>query len=213
MFLRVLSSGYSLIRNLKGFYRSKLNSRLILALDANPDKHIKDMFKTISLLDALHLLSESWDDVKSETIANCFRHGGFKVIPTEDSNTDFNSLEDVPVPSNMTDDTFREMVVQDAQTQTSSELTDEEIIETASMVQLSKKSRTEECFSSDSEDEDEPDISDQEVLKSLFMARKYAQKKGLSKEVFFSLSKMEQSVSQDMMEKKKQSNITEYFKK
>ena len=91
---------------------------------------------------------------------------------------------------------------QDEQAQTFSELTDEEIIETASMVQLSKKSRTEECFSSDSEDEDEPDITDQEVLKSLFMARKYAQKKGLSKEVFFSLSKMEQSVSQDMMEKR-----------
>ena len=78
----------------------------------------------------------------------------------------------------MTADTFREMVDQDAQTQTSSELTDEEIIEIASKVQLLKKSRTEECFSSDSEDEDEPDISDQEILKSLFMARKYAQKRG-----------------------------------
>ena len=59
----------------------------------------------------------------------------------------------------MTDDKFREMVDQDAQTQTSSELTDEEIIETASMVQLSKKSRNEDCFSSVFEDVAQPDIS------------------------------------------------------
>ena len=188
-----------IIRNLKGFYRSKLNSRLILALDANPDKHIKDMFKTITLLDALQLLSESWDEVKSQTIANCYTHGGFKIIPAEDSNVAFNALEDVPVPSNMTDSEFSEMVDPNERAPTFSE--------------LSKKNRNEDCFSSDSEDEVEPDISDQEILKSLFMARNYAQKNGLSKEIFSSLSKMEQSVSKDMMHKKKQSKITEYFKK
>ena len=102
-----------------------------MALDANPDKHIKDMFKTITLLDAFHLQSESWDEVKSQTIANCYRHGGFKIIPTEDFNMAFNSLEDVPVPSNMTDSEFSEMVDQDERAPTFSELTDEEIIETA----------------------------------------------------------------------------------
>ena len=76
------------------------------------------MFKTITLLDALHLLSESWDDVKSETFANCYRHGGFQIIPSEESNAAFNSFEDVPIPSNLTDSEFGEMVDQDVQAQT-----------------------------------------------------------------------------------------------
>ena len=48
------------------------------------------------------------------------------------------------------------------------------------MVQLKKNGRNEDCFISDSEDEAEPDISEQEILKSLFIAGNYAQKRGLS---------------------------------
>ena len=70
------------------------------------------------------------------------------------------------------------------------------------MVQLSKTSRNVNCFSSDSEDETESDISEQEILKSLFMVCKFTQKNVLSKEIFFSLCKMEQSVNQDIMEKR-----------
>ena len=59
-----------------------------------------------------------------------------QIIPTEDSNVAFNSLEDVPAPSNMADSELREMVDQDEQAQTFSKLTDEEIIKTVSMVKL-----------------------------------------------------------------------------
>ena len=45
-------------------------------------------------------------------------------------------------------------------------------METATIIQLSKNSKNEDCFSSDSEDEAEPDMSEQEMLKSLFMAGK-----------------------------------------
>ena len=42
-------------------------------------------FLTINLLDAVYLLSEAWEDVKSATIANCYRHAGFVKDPVIES--------------------------------------------------------------------------------------------------------------------------------
>ena len=39
----------------------------------------KKNYKT-NLLNALHLLRRAWDDVKEETIKNCFRHAKFVII-------------------------------------------------------------------------------------------------------------------------------------
>ena len=65
------------------------------------------------MLDAIHLMSESWSDVKQQTIANFFRHGGFKKrqdvvtaelfgdieLPEEMSLDDL--LADIEIDSNM----------------------------------------------------------------------------------------------------------------
>ena len=63
------------------------------------------------------------------------QHGLFQIIPTEDSYAAFNSLEDGPAPSNMTNSEFREMIDQDGQAQRFSSLTGGEEIKTVSMVQ------------------------------------------------------------------------------
>ena len=54
------------ICNLKGFYRSKLHIKIILELDANPEAQMKDVIKKVSLLDTVHLISDSWDCVKKD---------------------------------------------------------------------------------------------------------------------------------------------------
>ena len=50
------------------------------------------------------------------------QHRVFHIIPTKDSNEAFNSLEDVPAPSSMSNSEFREMVDQDGQVQILSKL-------------------------------------------------------------------------------------------
>ena len=66
-----------IITNLKGHYRSKLHYRIIQAMDLNPSLTLTEAQKKASMLDALHLIAESWDMVSEETIKNCFKHGGF----------------------------------------------------------------------------------------------------------------------------------------
>ena len=82
-------------------------------MDLNPDKHVKDMIKNVNLLDALHLLSEAWDDVKEKTIVNCFKHGGFESNQNNIPREEFDALDDVPIPSNMSEKEFCKMVDQD----------------------------------------------------------------------------------------------------
>ena len=42
------------------------------------NKTAQDVLKSISLLDAIHLLDRAWKSVSSQTIENCFKKGGFK---------------------------------------------------------------------------------------------------------------------------------------
>lgn len=60
-----------IIRNLKHHYRRRAITRIINNIEMSKPK--KDM----NLLDAIHILQKSWEDVKPETIANCFRKAGF----------------------------------------------------------------------------------------------------------------------------------------
>ena len=101
--IQPLDSG--VIKNWKGHYRSRLNSRIISALDANSECRALEVAKTVSVLDALYLAKESWDAVSQETIANCFRKAGFSEPGVEVCEED-NALADVPTPPNMTAEEF-----------------------------------------------------------------------------------------------------------
>ena len=63
--------------------------------------------KTITLLDAVHLIAESWDDVKESTIDHCFKHAGFgKENDDMEETVEFDALPDVPLPDNVSRDDF-----------------------------------------------------------------------------------------------------------
>jgi hypothetical protein len=63
-----------IIWQLKCYYRKKLMQQIINHVDTEADSsHLK-----ISLLDALHILRQSWIEVKSSGINNCFVKAGFK---------------------------------------------------------------------------------------------------------------------------------------
>ena len=112
------------IKNWKGHYRNRLSTRIIAALDANPDKRALDVVRNVSLLDALYLAKEAWDLVSLRTIKNCFSKGGFCELGTV-----AHCLTDVSVPTNMTQEEFEGYVNIDSDLATAGELTDAELLE------------------------------------------------------------------------------------
>ncbi|KAK9687564.1 hypothetical protein QE152_g36165 [Popillia japonica] len=72
---------------------------MVNAIDADNEKF------SINLLDALNLLHMAWQMATRQTIANCFRHGGF--VMRED---EFDSEDDLPLTGwlggNQQDNTF-----------------------------------------------------------------------------------------------------------
>ena len=60
-----------IIKNLKHFYRSKLVNRVLMAIDDGVEA------ESITVLDAMQIISSSWSSVKEETIRNCFMKAGW----------------------------------------------------------------------------------------------------------------------------------------
>ena len=110
-----------IIKNLKGHYRSKLATRLISELDSDSSLQMKDLAKNISLLDAIYLLDEAWQAVKETTISNCYRHSGFH--KNNSSGDDFDPLQDIELPSNLSMEDLVLMVQVDESVETTGQYT------------------------------------------------------------------------------------------
>ena len=72
-----------IIRNLKGLYRREVVRKIIADID-DTTLTANEMARKLSLLDAVHLLSQAWTSVKQQTIANCYRAAGFTAETGED---------------------------------------------------------------------------------------------------------------------------------
>ena len=128
--------------------------------------------------------------VTEKTIQNCF------------------ALHDVEVPSNMTPESFEDVVDQDAAAPIVGELTDAEILEAT---QQSKKARLENEIDETEEELDvEPPLVD--LLNSLTNLRKFSQKSGLSASVLNSLHTIEKQMSKERVNQTSQQNIKTLFK-
>ena len=76
-----------IIKNLKNFYRNQV---IVKQLDAA--EKIEEL--SVTVLDAMRMLKQSWSMVTTRTIANCYRHGGFTTtIITEEEDPD----DDLPL--------------------------------------------------------------------------------------------------------------------
>ena len=134
----------------------------------------------MNLLEAIHLVSEGWNLVTEKTIQNCFAHGGF----TAKNEEMLNPLHDVEVPSNMTPESFEDVVDHDA---------DAPVDETEEELDV------------------EPPLVD--LLNSLTNLRKFSQKSGLSASVLNSLHTIEKQISKERVNRTSQQNIQTFFKR
>lgn len=96
-----------IINNLKLHYKKEMGRRIL---------------HDLGLLDALHLIAQSWNSVHDSTVRNCFRKGGFTSGETE---------EDEPpipnIPNNMSEGKFDEWVNIDEYLEISCKIPEEEI--------------------------------------------------------------------------------------
>ena len=117
--------------------------------------------------------------VTEKTIQNCFAHGGF----TAKNEEMLNPLHDVEVPSNMTPESFEDVVDHDA---------DAPVDETEEEMDV------------------EPPLVD--LLNSLTNLRKFSQKSGLSASVLNSLHTIEKQISTERVNRTSQQNIQTFSK-
>ena len=70
-----------IIRNFKHYYRKQLVEKVLIAIDSNqarsetPKSNAISIAKKINILDALAMLKLAWENVKPDTIINCFKAG------------------------------------------------------------------------------------------------------------------------------------------
>ena len=201
-----------IIRTMKHYYRREMRTRIadeieeILEKGTNNDIRANDVAKKITLLDAIHLLAKSWQEVTDKTIQNCFLKGGFAtpsvIPPDEDDHCDLSSLSP---PSGMDEEEFNEWVAIDDGLPTSSALTEEEI---CADITESNEGLPE---SVDDEEEGDPILpppSHSETMKALGTLRRAFQFYGEHFDVHFNYEKY---VAQMLEDKKRQSNIDVFF--
>ena len=207
-----------IIQNLKVHYRKFLLIRMISAIDA------KEEFLP-NLLDSLYILRLAWDNVRPETIQNCFKHCGFKLPTSESVNVADNATtsetengtqlldhlrtEGVELSDDITFESFTSV---DSGVITTAELSDEDIV---ALVQKGQ---------GDTENEDTNELDDSpipsppptltEATKGLQVLKRYFELKDpvSGEEGITHIAKLENTLANDAMHHVHvQTHITDYF--
>ena len=101
-------------------------------------------------------------------ISNCYRHSGFH--HNHSSGDEFDPLQDIDLPINLSREDFESMVQVDESAVTTGSYTDEELVLAAKKARL----QTED---DDNAEEEEEEIKMEELISALKVVRKYSQKK------------------------------------
>lgn len=187
-----------IIRTFKAYYRKKMRARVLEGIDNN-NFNANEIAKKISLLDALHLADESWNEVTKTTIQNCFKKGGF----SNESATA--AEEEILSAENMHPDTFDEWNRIDDNLETAAPITEDEIC--AAIVNKDENS--------DNESDDDEEVCQQkptttEVYEALAVLRRLV---NCSAENFNLQYKYEKFITSLLDSNKKQTTIENYLKK
>ncbi|XP_055377928.1 tigger transposable element-derived protein 6-like [Condylostylus longicornis] len=116
-----------IIRSFKAQYKTCLVRKQLFALDNG--QTLKDFYKEIDILKAIHMIKRAWGLVQSDTIKSCFRKAEF--VKDHESVDDI-TLDNCEVESDnfcMSEEEFQEYVELDSNIQCYGEMTDSEIIE------------------------------------------------------------------------------------
>ncbi|GFR59698.1 tigger transposable element-derived protein [Elysia marginata] len=165
---------------------------------------------------AMTTIAEAWDEVKQETIVNCFRHAGFKVSESE-SDPDANSAESQQQPDTElshlysqlrdTETALDDFLHVDDEVISTKELTTQEIVE---KVQLRGGNETGD------EDEDEsepiPIVSSKTATEAITALQQFLMQQEDGSTLLKDINKFKNFVEKTALRQRKQTTITDFFK-
>ena len=186
-----------IIRNLKANYRRKIVSRIVACIDSSSSVTVSSLAKSITLLDAMHMLKVAWQDVKDSSIVNCFSKAGF--VTSSHENDD--NVEQPPL--GFSSDEFEAFVDMDSTLECHGVLTDEDI---CASVQpgTEPQSDTEEEAGEDPLPQQKP----RDVIQALRIVRAFIEQQGGDCNTFYMV---ESQVHKLVNSKTKQGSIRDFF--
>lgn len=187
-----------IIKNFKSFYRRQMLERIILCNDYQ-----------VTLLSALHMLVRAWEQVTALTIANCYRHCGFSTQALQADEPPVLEHGVTALMADVLEDVcFADYVNVDASAVVCDAVTDDDII-------CQVRSSQPVAASDDDDEEDEAPVwhPAAEVLAGLNAACLFPSFEEGEEEAFRQIRSLEQKVLAVTFKEKRQTAITEFFKK
>ncbi|XP_061188445.1 tigger transposable element-derived protein 4-like [Saccostrea echinata] len=200
-----------IIQNLKVHYRKRVLLRYISAIDKKETPHI-------SILDALHMLSQAWACVTVNTISNCFKHAGFAnstTTETEEEEDEFDIDDNIPLSRlrdlGLTPDVLQQFTDADNELQTCVDLTDDNILEE---VKMNREPEAQSVEESDPDDRPAPVPCLEKVSSACDIVLANLQNRADSSDILTNFNIICDLVNRDIFKKKTshQSHIPNFFK-
>ena len=191
---------------MKTYYRAQIVRRLISDIDA-PDINATHYAKNLTLLDAIHILSTAWKNVKQQTIVNCYQKAGFK-ISTDNETQNYAEDDDLIIPTMLTQSDFDQYVNHDHDTPCYGFLTDEEI---ANSVQESHSEKQEENDDSDDEEEYCLPVTFSHANDCLRDLRRVLEERGNPDTDFSTSYALEKQINETFEKNRRQTKVTEFI--
>ena len=201
-----------IIRDLKRKYRTRLVKRMLAQIEASPTA---SNYKP-NVLDAIRMVSAAWDEVKPDTVKNCFRKAGWR--KGDENSTDLNDDEDdiplavlrerLSLPETMT---FEDYINVDSDLATEEVLTEDELFASLRTTPQTTQGKEEEEEEEDEENQTEnPVCSLADAKVHLQEVRRYLETCSHTSEIDFrSISALESSLLQTFAQKQK--SIRDFF--
>lgn len=196
-----------IIRSFKNYYRRLLVLQLI-------DRMEKKQDPKISVLDAIRIMSDAWNNVTPTTIQNCYKKAGFVSVLNES----FEEEDDLPLSTwlkNRDINNFQncasidEYVDIDSDVVTSGLKTDQEILE--EVTEKEAESDADDDIGSNECDEPTP-VTFAKADDALALLTRFFEENASSEQVFTSISVLRRSFNEVKFKPKIQLKIDEFFK-
>lgn len=186
------------IRSLKARYRKRLARHRLRAFDAGRDHKL-------TLLDALHMLRSSWDEMSAELIRNCFAAVGFCEEQTLVDETDATWWQELEAAALVGEASLDEYLSIDDDLPTHG-------------MELLEPFNDDADVDLDDDDDDDPaplgsQLSDAQAADMLTQLRNYMSTKDDSERYIVALSSALDFVDEARIKAKKQTKITDFFRK
>ncbi|KAI6651320.1 Tigger transposable element-derived protein 6-like [Oopsacas minuta] len=202
-----------IIKNIKGHYRKELVQMTITAIEDNllsTSCTATEVSAKITVLDAIRVVAKSWRQVKTQTIANCFRKGGFWVTAseegTEKSLASQESNEEQALPEVVNGDSYL-LIDEDMKCYNEDGTLEDDIVETLS----NKRLCLEDGSDSDSDNDTVARISNVAAKRSIQVLQQYFVEQGFSDTLHASLDMCADEVFSNAASKMAQTTLDPFL--